>query len=63
MPPPRWFVRGGSVLAAAAGALLGFGFGDQLAGPLVGLVTAANMALVCALLAGSVLERVPWRRR
>lgn len=61
--PPRWLVWGGSAAAAVAGLVWGYGFGAQLAGPLLGVVTALNCAVICGLLAGAALERLPRRRR
>lgn len=56
---PRWLVWGGSGAAGIAGLVWGYGFGAQLAGPLLGVVTALNGAVICALLAGAALERLP----
>lgn len=61
--PPRWLVWGGSGAAGLAGLIWGYGFGAQLAGMLLGVVTAANCAVICALLAGAALERLPLGRR
>lgn len=60
--PPRWLVWGGSGLAGLVGLVWGFGFGARLAGLMVGVVTAVNMAVISALLAGAVLERLPLGR-
>lgn len=62
-PNPRWLVWGGSGIAALAGLVWGFMFGSQLAGPMIGVVTSLNMAVICALLAGAILERLPLGRR
>ncbi len=61
--PPRWLVWGGSGAAGITGLVGGYGFGAQLAGPLLGVVTALNGAVICALLAGALLERLPLGRR
>ncbi len=63
LAPPRWLVWGGSAAAGLAGVVWGFGFGDQLSGPLLGVVTALNCGAICALLAGAALERLPVPRR
>lgn len=60
--PPRWLVRGGSGVAGLAGLVWGFEFGHRVAGMLLGVVTALNMAVICALLAGAALERLPMRQ-
>lgn len=59
---PRWLVWGGSGAAGIAGLVWGYGFGAQLAGALLGVVTALNCAVICALLAGAALERLPLGR-
>lgn len=61
--PPRWLVWGGSGVAAIVGLVWGFAFGERLAGPMVGVVTALNMAVISALLAGAVLDRLPLGRQ
>lgn len=51
------------LLAGALGLVAGYGFGDRLAGPLLGVVTALNAAVICALLADAAWHRWPLQRR
>jgi hypothetical protein len=46
-----------SLLAGVGGAVPAYGFGAQIGGTLFGWVTALNGGVICALLAGAVLER------
>jgi hypothetical protein len=45
-------------LAFLAGLKYGFDFGHQIGGVLLGVIAAVNAALFCAILAGSVVDRV-----
>ncbi len=51
-----------SLVAGLAGAVPAYDFGAQIGGTLFGWVTGANGGLICALLAGAVLERLLGRR-
>lgn len=55
----RWLPWVWTALAAALGLVAGYGFGARLAGPLVGVVTALNAAVICALLADAAWHRLP----
>ncbi len=64
-PPSRagralpWAVQ---ALAALVAGWWGFGFGNQVSGVLLGVVTALNAAAFGGLLAGAVLHRIAsWR--
>ena len=60
MPDPRLRRRialAASVLAGAVGAVYGFGFGLRLGGVALGLVTAANCAVLGAFALGALVEQ------
>jgi hypothetical protein len=48
------------VLAAAAGALYGYDFGQLIGGAIVGAVLALNAAVFCSILAGGLADSL-WR--
>jgi hypothetical protein len=52
-----------AALAALAGLWYGYDFGAQLAGPLMGAVTAVNTAVIGALLVSAAVDRLPLGRR
>jgi hypothetical protein len=54
----RIAVRAVSAGTAVAGGLLGYDIGDRISGALLGVVMAANMAAIGALLAGALAERL-----
>lgn len=56
--PRRVTAWGATALAALAGFALGFGFGNQVSGPLLGTVTALNCSVMFMLLAGAVVDRL-----
>lgn len=62
-PPKRkhlmWL---GCVLAVPLGLKWGYDFGNQLNGPWLGLLTAANTALLCALLVDWLADCLPAQR-
>jgi hypothetical protein len=49
--------------ALCIGAFYGFGFGLQVSGPWLGVVTAVNGALFCALLVGAASDGIGRLRR
>jgi hypothetical protein len=50
------------VIAAAVGGVYGFGFGEQIAGPLLGVVTGANTAFFGALMVSAGVDLwLRWR--
>lgn len=61
-PRRRSWVLAASLLAGVAGALPAYDFGAQIGGTLFGWVTGLNGGLICALLAGAVLDRLVGRR-
>lgn len=61
-PRRRAWVLAASLAAGVAGAVPAYDFGAQIGGSLFGWVTGLNGGLICALLAGAVLERLAGRR-
>lgn len=58
MNPARaasWAISG---CAALAGGWFSYGFGSQIGGVLLGVVAALNGAVLCSMLASSILARV-----
>lgn len=53
--PAVWIVV---ALAMGLGLKFGYDFGDEIGGVLLGLVAAINGAVFCAILAGSVVDRM-----
>lgn len=59
----RWIRWALVVAAATAGGIYSFGFGMRLNGPWLGVVTAANGALICWVMAGALFDALErWRR-
>lgn len=54
----RWPVRLISIAAGALAAKLGWDFGFELSGALLGVVAAVNFAVISALLVGAGAERL-----
>ncbi len=52
---PVWLVSGAAGLVATK---LGWDFGDQLSGPLLGVFTAANFGVLAALLVGTGADKL-----
>jgi hypothetical protein len=63
----RVLVRAASIAAALTGVMVGFDFGHRVDGVLLGVVAAANLGVLAAILAGAaadwVFKRAPARRR
>jgi hypothetical protein len=57
-PAQRWLVRAVCVLAALAGLVAGYDFGQLIGGPFVGVVLALNGAVFCSIIAGALAERL-----
>lgn len=54
----NWIIAGVSAFAAIGGLWWGYDFGESLGGGWFSVVTAANGALIAALLAGAAAERL-----
>jgi hypothetical protein len=54
----RYLRYGISVVAVAVGLKYGFDFGNQISGPLMGVVGAINGAVFCALILDYLIERI-----
>ncbi|MCE2947388.1 MAG: hypothetical protein ACK515_19385 [bacterium] len=54
----RYLRYGISVVAIAVGLKYGFDFGNQISGPLMGVVGAINGAVFCALILDYLIERI-----
>lgn len=54
----RYLRYGICAVAVAVGLKYGFDFGNQISGPLMGVVGALNAAVFCALISDYVAERL-----
>ena len=54
----RIFIALAYTLAALAGTVACYGFGNRIGGPLVGVVLALNGAVFCSIVAGALAERL-----
>jgi peptidoglycan/LPS O-acetylase OafA/YrhL len=61
--PHRLPLRLAYAAALCIGAFYGFGFGMQVSGPWLGIVTAVNGAVFCALLVGAASDGISRLRR
>lgn len=52
----RWLTRIAQVVAVGAGLVVGYGFGAQLAGAPLGVVTAISSALFCAVAVDGIAD-------
>ena len=59
----RLLMAAGCAVVVPLALLYGFRFGEQLMGPLLGVVTAANTALLAVLTVDAVVDRLAGPRR
>jgi hypothetical protein len=54
----RWLPRLVYLLAAVAGMVYSYDFGNVIGGPVVGVVLALNGAVFCSIVAGALAEKL-----